>query len=111
MGKDKISIGEVSKNISKDFTVGDSESLIPAVNFKTLKEFQAYLSEKLLYLLDNKYDKLVNALYRIDLNEEKLSELFSGKNREYIPNALAKLIIERTIQKIEFRQKYKEGRL
>ncbi len=61
--------------------------------------------------MDNKYDLLINILYRIDVGEEKLSKLFSGANRENIPVALADLIIERSIRKAEFRQKYKNGKL
>jgi hypothetical protein len=45
------------------------------------------------------------------VSEEKLSELFAEQNRDYIPAALANLIIERSLQKVRFRQKYKNGKL
>jgi len=45
------------------------------------------------------------------VGEEKLSELFSGRNREYIPAALTDIVIERSLQKVIFRQMYKEGKL
>ena len=67
--------------------------------------------EKVSFLLDNNYDFLVNTLYRIDVSESKLREVFSGKDRQNIPEVLADLIIERQLQKIRFRQKYKEGKL
>jgi len=54
---------------------------------------------------------LVNILYKIDINEKKLSQLFSGKNRDSIPATLADLIIERQLQKIKLRKLYKEGKL
>ncbi len=111
MEDDKTKVTDVAQTISKDFTIGDSDSLIPTADFQSLEEFRSYLTEKLAYLLDNKYNKLINALYRIDVSEEKLGELFSGSNRDYIPAALADLIIERSIQKIRFRQKYKNGEL
>lgn len=104
-------VTEISESISKDFMIGNSNSLIPVADFINLDELRLYLSQKLSYLMDNKYDSLINILYRIDVGEEKLSKLFSGTNRENISAALADLIIERSIQKAEFRQKYKNGKL
>jgi len=74
-------------------------------------QLKIFLTEKLRDLLDNNFSLLVNTLYRIDANEEKLNELFGSKNRAFIPEALADLIIERQLQKIHFRKKYKEGNL
>ena len=108
---EKTKVTEISEFISKNFMVGDSSSLIPVSDFTNLDEFRLYLTQKLSYLMDNKYDSLINILYRIDVGEEKLSKLFSGTNRENISAVLADLIIERSIQKAEFRQKYKNGKL
>ena len=108
---EKTKVTKISEFISKDFMVGNSNSLIPDGDFINLDEFRLYLTQKLSYLMDNKYDSLINILYRIDVGEEKLSKLFSGTNREDISDALAGLIIERSIQKAEFRQKYKNGKL
>jgi hypothetical protein len=102
---------EISLVVSNDFKITESESLIPEIDSRTLEEFKAYLTEKLSYLLDNKYNTLINILYRIDVNEEKLRELFAVRNRENIPYELAELIIERSLQKVKFRQKYKNGTL
>jgi hypothetical protein len=109
--EEKEQLTEVSKFISDSFTQDESKSLIPNSDFKTLEEFKKYLTNKLAELLDTKYDTLINILYRIDVGEDKLSELFSGKNREYIPAALADIIIDRSLQKVIFRQMYKEGKL
>ena len=107
----KKQLKEVSNFISNSFATDDSHSLIPNGDFKTLGEFRLYLTNKLSELLDTKYDTLINILYRIDVGEDKLSKLFSGKNKEHIPAALASIIIERSLQKVIFRQMYKEGKL
>ena len=110
MNNDKIHLTAISRVIAKDFQTGENESLIPysdAINFDELKK---YLIEKLSYLLDHKYDKLLSILYKIDVSEEKLAELFSGTNRDSIPGSLAELIIERQLQKVKFRQLYKNGK-
>ncbi|MFZ2325206.1 MAG: hypothetical protein WAV89_16100 [Ignavibacteriaceae bacterium] len=104
-------IFSIQKFVSKDFIKSDYSSLIPNNDFERLEEFRKYLTEKMKNMLDNNYDLLINTLYRIDISEKKLSELFSSKNREAIPEKLADLIIERQIEKINFRKRYREGHL
>ena len=109
--KENQQVEEISKFIAKDFIISGADSLIPIGDFEKLDEFRFYLVDKLKYLLDNEYDKLINVLYKIDVNENKLSELFAGKNRDTIPESLADLIIERSLQKVRFRQMYRKGEI
>lgn len=110
MVNNKTHLTAVSNVIEKDFQVKEDDSLIPAVDVLNFDELKKYLTEKLAFLLENKYDVLINILYKIDVSEEKLSELFSGSNRDSIPETLAELIIERQLQKVRFRQMYKDGK-
>lgn len=107
----KDDIKSLQKFVSKDFVKDDETSLIPNNDFEKLEEFKKYLIEKLTDMIDNNFNLLVNTLYRIDISEQKLSELFSAKNRENIPEKLADMIIERQLQKIQFRKQYREGKL
>jgi len=109
--EEKQPVSEIVKFVEKDFLIRDNISLIPAAKLVSLEEFKKYLTEKLKFLLDEKFDTLVNILYRIDISEKKLSQLFSGKNRDSIPAELADLIIERQLQKIKLRKLYNEGKL
>ena len=101
----------LQKSVSKDFVRNDYSSLIPNNDFERLEEFRKYLTEKIRDMLDKNYNLLINTLYRIDISEKKVSELFSSKNKELIPEKLADLIIERQIEKINFRKLYREGNL
>ena len=107
----KEEVFSIQKFVSKDFVKNDYSSLIPNNDFERLEEFRVYLTEKMKDLLDNNFNLLINTLYRIDISEKKLSELFASKNKESIPERLAGLIIERQIQKINFRKRYREGEL
>lgn len=107
----KEEIFSIQKFVSKDFVKSDYSSLIPTNDFEKLEEFRKYLTEKMKDMLDKNYNLLINTLYRIDISEKKLAELFSSKNKEYIPQKLADLIIERQIEKINFRKRYREGNL
>lgn len=107
----KDEIFSIQKFVSKDFVKNDYSSLIPNNDFERLEEFRVYLTEKMKDLLDNNFNLLINTLYRIDISEKKLSGLFASKNKESIPERLAELIIERQIQKINFRKRYRDGEL
>lgn len=104
-------IFSIQRFVSKDFVKSDYSSLIPNNDFERLEEFRKYLTEKMKDMLDNNYNLLINTLYRIDISEKKLSELFSSRNKESIPEKLADLIIERQVEKINFRKRYREGNL
>jgi hypothetical protein len=111
MEEERKQVNEIVRFVEKDFLISDDKSLIPSTDSTSLEEFRKYLTDKLRLLLDEKFDMLVNILYRIDINEKKLSELFSGQNRDFIPASLADLIIERQLQKIKLRKLYKAGKL
>ncbi len=111
MEHSKVTISEVSEIVSDEFSKSGFTALLKKDGFETLNEFRDYLTQKLTTLMDENYDLLLTTLYRIDIDEEKLHRLFAGDNREFIPSALADLIIERQLQKVYFRHKYKEGKL
>lgn len=105
----KTELQEVSENITSVFNRHGLELPLSTNDVENINNLKIYLTEKLKDLLDNNYNLLVNTLYLIDVNENKLNELFGSKNRVSIPQALADLIIERQLQKIHFRKKYREG--
>lgn len=111
MEEEKKQVVEIVKFVEKDFLMADNTSLIPSTDLTSLEEFRKHLTEKLKFLLDEKFDTLVNILYRIDISEKKLSQLFSGNNRDSIPASLAEMIIERQLEKLRLRKLYKEGKL
>jgi len=107
----KEEIFSIQKFVSKDFIKNDYSSLVPNNDYERLEEFRKYFTEKMKDMLDKNYNLLINTLYRIDISEKKLAELFAAKNKESIPQKLAELIIERQIEKINFRKRYREGNL
>ena len=102
----KTEVQEVSENISEAFNRFGLDLPLSPTDIEDLNQLKSYLTDKLKHMLDNNFNLLVNTLYRIDVSEEKLNELFGGKNRVPIPPALADLIIERQLQKLHFRKKY-----
>lgn len=71
-----------------------------------LEDLEAWLTGEIDYLLDHNFESLINALYRIDVNEKKVMETLAMRQTELIPNQLAKLVIQRIFEKIKTRERF-----
>ncbi len=110
MNEEKNQVIEVTETISRDFDKAGITSVITPEGIDNLAQLKKHLTLKITELMETNYEKLLNILYRIDIHENKLNELFGSKNREYIPGRLADLIIERQLEKIRFRNMYRKER-
>jgi len=70
----------------------------------TAKDFEQVLAKLIQHLLDNDLERLINCLYRIDVSEEQVKLAMTGNN---VAEQIALLIIEREMQKVITREKYK----
>jgi hypothetical protein len=73
----------------------------------SLHEIKEKLTKHISYLITNNFQELINLLYRIDVNENKLRDLLKENSDADAANVIADLIIERQLQKIETRNKFK----
>lgn len=87
----------LSRIVSADFEVDDilSEELL-----------RARLIEAFAYLLDNNISKMMNILYRTDVNEEKLKRLLISNSNLPSAEVIADAYINRQKEKVETRKKY-----
>ena len=107
MDKEAYNIKDVIIGTKKSLNQPGFESLINFNDTLSLEEIKKYLAEKIAVMMEKNFDLLLSSLYRIDIDENKVRELFSKGIRENIPQGLASLIIERQIQKLYYRNKYK----
>jgi len=84
------------------YACANEEQLEGAILFDALKK-------QLLFLLKNDMEKLMQALYRIDIQEIKVKKAFQAPTLEQIAQQLAICVIERTKQKISTRNQYKDS--
>ena len=84
----------------------NSELAIELPEEITLKELREKLSQHINYLIDTNFQRLVAALYRVDVSESKLKRLLNENEGEDSGSVIADLIIERQLQKIKFRQEF-----
>jgi (2Fe-2S) ferredoxin len=75
-----------------------------------LDEIRSILSEKIKDLMSTNLEKLQNILYRIDVDQQRVKDIFMMENPDAIPSSLAELIIERQLAKVRTRHKYKKSK-
>jgi hypothetical protein len=101
---------QVRELINKDLDTQDEGMVIPAGHPDL-----SYLHEKLTlvieHLLENNFEKLLNAMYRLDVSERKFHEVLTGSNASEVGSKLADLVIEREMQKVKTREMYRRNEL
>ena len=60
------------------------------------------------YLIINDFEKLIYALYRIDVSEVKIKNLLINKSDTSAAELIAEAIIERQLEKKASKEKYKQ---
>lgn len=76
------------------------------VAFENLKQM---LTERIAHMFDHDFEVLMQVFYRIDLNEQKVKTAIALAEEPALE--LAKLVIEREIQKAKTRMMFRKNRL
>ena len=76
-------------------------SVNPEVNTDQL---EAIIAERINYLVMNDFHRLLRLLYRIDISETKLKSLLSSNPEVDSGRIIARMIIERQMEKIRLRE-------
>lgn len=79
-----------------------------SLRFESLDEVNEKLIPLINALIDKDFQSLIQLLYRIDVSEKKIRLYLNQKPNEDSANLIAHLIIERQLQKIETRKKFKK---
>lgn len=90
-------ITALTKIISKDFDIGDE---------RTESELLAALVDAFTYLVDNDFPKLIQVLYKADVDQYKLKELLENTTGKSAAEVIADAYINRQLAKIETWKKY-----
>lgn len=83
------------------------ELAIDSAEAFSLEELTERLVNYINWLIQNDFQKLVNLLYKVDIQENKLRSVLRDNPDENAAELIAQLMIERQMQKIKTRQDYK----
>lgn len=84
------------------------QNLIPEGDIHS-DELRKLLTESVGIKLDHSLEELKQILYRLDVPEQKVTEVFLNQASSNWPVAIADLIIEREKIRLAFRKKYSES--
>ena len=91
---------EIIPLLNKELSLELSEKL-------AMNELEQQLSHHINHLINTDFEKLVYYLYRIDVNETKMKQLLQQQGGENAAQLIARLIIDRQLQKIKSRAEHK----
>lgn len=69
-----------------------------------LAELKKVLTIQIAFLLDRQFERLLQAMYRIDVNEQEFRAVLIGDAP--VAEALAELVLQRELKKVETRRLY-----
>lgn len=75
----------------------------------SLEEIKVMLTQHFSFLINNDLNRLFSLLYRIDINEKKLKTVLKENPEQDAAPLITELVIERQLQKIESRKKFKRN--
>ena len=91
--------------IIKDFNLEEDQFDNVSADLQDIKK---RLIQVLDYMLTKDFERLLNAMYRLDINETLFRDVIEGQKGNNISELLADLIIDRELQKVQTRLKYKD---
>ena len=74
-----------------------------------MEELQKLLTAQIAWMLDHQFERLLQAMYRIDVNEQDFRAVLTGIAP--VAEALTALVLKRELEKVQLREKYKSGRI
>lgn len=95
--------------LSRAFDLAPLDQRLDAGEQVSMDEVRAYLVAHIRRLLDRNPALLMSILYRIDVPERDVKATFAGCSPPEVPERLADLIIERQLQKVALRARYRDA--
>jgi hypothetical protein len=95
------------EKLAKDYSL--QKDLLPVQS--DIETIRKHLIARVTELMVLDFDRFINSLYRIDVNESKVHEILYSKDKTVIPEKLADLIIERQLSRVRTQILYKQGKL
>lgn len=96
--------------INKDLGSAE-EGLVIASGLADRNAIRQKLAILIAHLMENNFEKLCQAMYRLDVSETRFDRVMNETPLHDIPYSVADLVIERELQKVKTRLMHKRGEL
>lgn len=71
----------------------------------TRDELRNLIAARLRVVIDHQFSRLAQILYQVDVDESRVAQVFNSTPVTDVPEALADLIIERSLLRLELRRR------
>ena len=88
-----------------EFTNKDFDLQINGLELSSYQTLTNILTTAVQRLMDSDFERFLNALYRIDVDEQKVKMAFAQEDN--VARAIAEQIIQRELLKVKTREQYK----
>lgn len=85
------------------------EHITTSLTPQQTEAIQQQLEQSINDLIQNNFERLVQLLYRIDVNEKRLKQLLNDYPQTDAATIIARLIIERQLQKVKTRKQFRNN--
>ena len=92
-----------AQQLQKLFNLPDAQSI------NNLQQLEQMVAQAVLYLLCIDLSRLLNILYRIDVEEQQVKKAMLAPTEEEVAGQIARLIIKRELQKAQTRFIYRNN--
>lgn len=99
---EKDTLQQTAALIAQDFELQTTEETL------TEEDLLRLLAEQVAYMIDYQLEVLLSLMYRLDVDERKVSAALSPVAPEAPAIAIARLVLERQKQRIFTKQQYKQ---
>lgn len=79
---------------------------LPPEGVISYQQIREKLAEHIRFLLNKDFNQLIYILYRVDVPEQKVTEMLHNHPEQDAGSMIAGLILERTLQKVHTRQQF-----
>ncbi len=93
-----------SKLVEKHFGLEEFSSIEKG---DLLAHFRSELKRVIIYLLEKDFERLIQTMYRIDIDEEKVKYALSGIDEKEPAELITDYVVARELGKAEMRLKYR----
>lgn len=100
-------VQETARQIIKDLEIFGYEIEFSGKQETAYNELSSQLTPIIDRLLSTNYQQLLTVLYKIDLDEKRISQLILDFNEQNVSAQIAHLIIERELKKVLIRNYFK----
>jgi len=85
-------------------------NLLPSPTAGNFEQLHRAIAAEINFLITSDFSRLISILYRLDISEKKLKDYLQLPGDTPAGKVIAEMIIERQLEKIESRRKFKNTR-